>query len=344
MFFLVSGFLLYRPFVAGRLRGGRKIRIRDFARRRLLRIVPAYWVALTLLAIYPTLDGGVFGRRSPIYYGFAQTYFHDTLFGGLTVAWSLGTEMSFYVLLPFYAACSLPGSPRAAAAAGGSSVELAMLTRWARRLRSSPGPRRRQALVTWATRFPALRTGSRSGWARRRQRRLRVARTATAARPTRATSSVTPLARAFVALTSAARIGRRPRHYDAYSGGPLHYIWALIAIFVLLPAVFPGAGGGPRLVPRHAAVAWLGLVSYGIYLYHFSILGKVAGAMQHAGVDPYKGTAGFVLLFIVGLAAATAVGAASYYIVERPFLNLKENGQGLRLRKPAWFRTRAADN
>jgi peptidoglycan/LPS O-acetylase OafA/YrhL len=76
IFFLVSGFLLYRPFVAGRLRSsGRKIRIRDFARRRLLRIVPAYWVALTLLAIYPTLSGGVFGSRAPIYYGFAQDYF-----------------------------------------------------------------------------------------------------------------------------------------------------------------------------------------------------------------------------------------------------------------------------
>ena len=62
-----------------------------------------FWVPLTVLTIYPGLNGGVLGHRAPIYYGFAQTYFPHTAFQGLYVAWSLSTEMSFYIMLPVYA-------------------------------------------------------------------------------------------------------------------------------------------------------------------------------------------------------------------------------------------------
>jgi peptidoglycan/LPS O-acetylase OafA/YrhL len=47
LFFLISGFLLYRPFVAARA-GGRAVPLPDYARRRVLRIVPAYWAALSI--------------------------------------------------------------------------------------------------------------------------------------------------------------------------------------------------------------------------------------------------------------------------------------------------------
>src|SRR4029079_4195412 len=45
VFFLLSGYLLYGLFLRGR------IRISAYALRRAFRIVPAYWVALTLAAI-----------------------------------------------------------------------------------------------------------------------------------------------------------------------------------------------------------------------------------------------------------------------------------------------------
>src|SRR3954468_20104855 len=55
LFFIISGFLLYRPFVAARLEHRPAPRIPVYARRRVLRIVPAYWLALTVLAIWPGL-------------------------------------------------------------------------------------------------------------------------------------------------------------------------------------------------------------------------------------------------------------------------------------------------
>src|SRR4051812_31787047 len=83
IFFLISGFLLYRPYVFARLHDRRPPRTRDYARRRLLRIVPAYWLALTVLAIYPGLPQ-MFTDHSWAYYLFLQNYFTAWTLGGIT--------------------------------------------------------------------------------------------------------------------------------------------------------------------------------------------------------------------------------------------------------------------
>ena len=57
IFFLISGFLLYRPFIAHRTGGGEAPASADYARRRLLRIVPAYWLVLIVLILVPGLTG-----------------------------------------------------------------------------------------------------------------------------------------------------------------------------------------------------------------------------------------------------------------------------------------------
>ena len=55
IFFLISGFLIYRPFVNSRMNGAPATPLARFLERRFLRIFPAYWLALTLLAIAPGL-------------------------------------------------------------------------------------------------------------------------------------------------------------------------------------------------------------------------------------------------------------------------------------------------
>src|SRR4051794_38858942 len=51
LFFIISGFLLYRPFVVARFDGRPRPSTREFLRRRVLRIVPGFWVALTIVCI-----------------------------------------------------------------------------------------------------------------------------------------------------------------------------------------------------------------------------------------------------------------------------------------------------
>ncbi len=51
LFFVLSGFLLWRPIASAVLRGRRLPSVRRYARNRALRILPAYWVVLLATAL-----------------------------------------------------------------------------------------------------------------------------------------------------------------------------------------------------------------------------------------------------------------------------------------------------
>ncbi len=55
IFFVISGFLLYRPLLATQVLGARGTSLGTYAWRRFLRIIPAYWLALTILAWWANL-------------------------------------------------------------------------------------------------------------------------------------------------------------------------------------------------------------------------------------------------------------------------------------------------
>jgi peptidoglycan/LPS O-acetylase OafA/YrhL len=102
VFFVLSGFVLYRPWLLAHSEGLKPPSIQRYARRRMARIVPAYWVALTV-AVTLGLSTGPIGHAPLVYYGFLQTYSVRTVFNGLSPAWSLCVEMSFYAVLPVLA-------------------------------------------------------------------------------------------------------------------------------------------------------------------------------------------------------------------------------------------------
>jgi len=84
-----------------------------------------------------------------------------------------------------------------------------------------------------------------------------------------------------------------------------------------------------QLLQLHASAMWrwlshpvaraLGTLSYSLYLYHQLVLGL---ARRVAGDSPLSGLA-------LGLAASLAIAAGSYFVIERPFLRLKDT-----LRRP----------
>lgn len=307
IFFVISGFLLYRPFVAGRLRGGSGPRVRDFARRRVLRIVPAYWLALTCLAVLPGLPG-VFGSHWWRYYGLIQTWFPSHSLDG-PVAWSLSVEATYYVILAF-----LP-------------LAATLLTRWR---------------VSWLGREVVILAG------------LFTAAVAWRLHPV--VLFQTPvgyllwflagmaLAVASVAMREHGSAPEAQRLLQRHSGwcwlpalGVASVMFAtsrtawdvqyclrtVYASLIVVPAVFVGLRPGrvARLL-TNPVLRWLGLISYGIYLWHYGVL----LGLQEMGSYKWLPFGNVFLSGVIALAVTVLCAAVSYYLVEAPLLRLKYRG------------------
>jgi peptidoglycan/LPS O-acetylase OafA/YrhL len=100
IFFVLSGFLLSRPWWASAESGTPPPRVGRYALKRVLRIWPVYLVTMCVaLAVVPgNEDAGV--AEWIVSALLLDTYVDDTLPYGLTQMWSLSVEVAFYVMLP----------------------------------------------------------------------------------------------------------------------------------------------------------------------------------------------------------------------------------------------------
>jgi peptidoglycan/LPS O-acetylase OafA/YrhL len=343
LFFAISGFLLYRPWVAARAAAAPAPRTLRYARRRALRILPAYWFALTALAVFPGI-AGVFSADWWRYYLFLQLYDQDTLGLGIPVAWTLCVEVTFYLGLPLWALALrrvrlgagphawLRGELAALALLGGAGALVQIAA--GRQELSQLAAQSLLGQSTWFALGMALAVASvAEPHPERRWRPLRVA----IERPTLCWVAA---AAAFVALVLVRSqpgglfgivVALRTEQPFAKLCADI-VLTAVLLTLVLLPATFEGRGGGmPRRVLATAPLALLGLISYGVYLWHLTIaellgLPSLPPRFQAAGLDlsgriPNGATP---VVLVLTLALSCAVAAASYRFVELPFLRRKE--------------------
>ncbi len=109
IFFVLSGFLLFRPWVTSVLRGTAPPSISSYARHRLRRIMPAY--AVTVVAAYvvyhyrtvrpnPGHTLVALLRNLTLTQIYSDHYLTSYVHQGLTQMWSLAVEVAFYLVLP----------------------------------------------------------------------------------------------------------------------------------------------------------------------------------------------------------------------------------------------------
>jgi len=106
-FFVLSGYLLYyRAFAGAALRQRTGVDIGRYARRRIARIVPAYYLATVGALVLLWGGRGQAGVRLPaavdlpLFLVFGQNYSHETFVRLNPVTWTLCLEVTFYALLP----------------------------------------------------------------------------------------------------------------------------------------------------------------------------------------------------------------------------------------------------
>jgi peptidoglycan/LPS O-acetylase OafA/YrhL len=112
IFFVLSGFLLFAPWVRNAEAGKSAPSVRRYAWHRVRRIMPAYVV--TVLIAYALYHFRMAGpnpghtwiglfRNLTLTQIYSDKYVYTYLHQGLTQMWSLAVEASFYVALPFLA-------------------------------------------------------------------------------------------------------------------------------------------------------------------------------------------------------------------------------------------------
>lgn len=112
IFFVLSGFLLFRPWLKSAVTDGPPPSLSRYAWHRVRRIMPAYVITVLIAyVLYHFRDAGPNPGHS--WYGlfrnltltqiYCNGYLGKYLHQGLTQMWSLAVEASFYVLLPLLA-------------------------------------------------------------------------------------------------------------------------------------------------------------------------------------------------------------------------------------------------
>jgi hypothetical protein len=120
---------------------------------------------------------------------------------------------------------------------------------------------------------------------------------------------------ALIAVLLAAR--RLSDHSDGLYQGGLFALSVAVALLVLALAVAPGRGAEPLLAWRPLRA--IGMVSYGLYLYHWPVFIYVS--------ERTTGRTGFTL-FALRCAVTAAAAIVSYFLVERPIRERRFNLPG----------------
>jgi peptidoglycan/LPS O-acetylase OafA/YrhL len=301
-----------------------------------VRILPAYWVALTLwlaLVVIAGTDAQVAGPAADWwrYYGLTQIYQPATEFTGLGVAWSLCVEVTFYALLPVLAGVVARLAERTRErpyARGLQPAVIAVVAALSIDVRLSLAPSLLDpvpdAHVVVATSLLGLFDWFAIGMV------LAVA-VACWERRERGFGVLERLARrpgacwlgALVLFGVATPIQGGDMFLPADSAAA-HLLIGAAAGLLVLPAVSPAAAHGRRRllgVLGSPPVAWLGTISYGIYLFHVPALVIARAVLEGRPLDATPAplgtiaTAGLLLATVCG---AIALGAASWYLIERP--------------------------
>ena len=327
IFFLLSGFLLYRPFLVAR-RAGRPYPLGDYVTRRVVRIVPAYWAALTIV-IALGFVGGVDGGNWWAFYGFGQIYGPRLIGQGIGVAWTLCIEVTFYAALPVYAALAARltrrGGPRAEMILLGalSAGSLAYRAHYANLLQTA-AISRLPGYVLWFALGMGLAVAGVAGEpvaGRRARVRRRPAR---GEWPTTAWPTTAWLAAALLFVAAHESPHAAPLLGATGAALVLHVLYGLAALCLLAPAVFERDAGGPvrRLLARPTLV-WLGMVSYGFYLYHTIVIAQLARLAADHGIAPR-----YPLVAPAALVVSAACAALSFHVLERPLMRLARGRPG----------------
>jgi peptidoglycan/LPS O-acetylase OafA/YrhL len=325
-FFALSGYLIARPYARAFVLGTRYPRLRSYVRNRVLRVVPAFYLFTVLVLLRfgfdGTLDSGSDNSSSALQvlgqFLFVQAQVAGPAQVPIGPAWSIGSEVGFYVLIPIAAAIAMRAAsrldgPARRAAFGVVAAGIVMVVSIALRAYD-------QYDFAWLTAPPAIMFGFMPGVAIALVEPLLAARLRDRPRPARA------IAWGAFAIAALAAVAYTITDYDPRQT-PIHHalgqraLMAALCTGVLtfgLIVLQLGTSGAPRVFANRP-MSWLGERSYSFYLAHIWVLLEI----EHALGDGESLATRLAIMGAIGFPVTTAIAALSYRYVEKPFLQRK---------------------
>lgn len=337
LFFVLSGFLLFRPFAEAIIERRPLPSIRNYARNRFLRIYPTYLVILLLVGL---VFGAAYTEGAP--HGGAaigyltdplklvvnalllQSYIPETMVTGIGPAWSLGAEVAFYVTLPLLALWCVRlarGRLRTVHAVLAAPAVL-IATGWLLTLymqHRTAGMSGDEAFDnTWGHTWSAVLARSLLAQADLFGYGMLAAVVVVALRKRGLAGVPTPVTALLVVGATVLTWAALDGPLDSYARRFIGMAAAMLVVAVVLPSP---TGGPSRLSEALEArpLRYLGLVSYSVYLWHVPVLFW----LDRHGLTYGDDTAGLMANLALVTAVSVALASVTFRLVERPAMNAK---------------------
>jgi len=281
--------------------------------------VALFFAAYVLHTVSPPIHSV---RAVVIYFGFLQIYFSHYVLHGISAAWTLCVEMSFYLFLPLYAAAvsafARRGRDRVRTELVGLVVLVVVSEAWKVAVFAHPSGQQTGAGTWLPAQLDLFAAGmlfalASAHWSGPRREPAVLGRSWVPA------ASWVAAAVCYWAVSTRIGLPRVPV-YQSSLGEALgrQVLYGAFAFFLLIPAVFgPQDRGLIRRVLRSRPAVALGVISYGIYLWHETWMLKILDWLHRPLF-----TTSFVKLTLGVTVLAVGSAALSYVLVEQPFQRL----------------------
>ena len=316
LFFVLSGFLLYRPFAAV-ANGAPRPNVRRYLRRRAARILPPLWAFVIIMLTWVEKPR----VKAETYLSFltlTHMFNGNDLLSDMRHLWSLSAEVSFYLLLPVFGLVLVGRSPRASGSFGRQVIGIGAIiaSTYVYLLLWGFGVLTHPQATTWVFAnlswfgagmlLAALATAGPQWVSRYRAGRALVA-------------WAQSLGLCWAMATTVFLLSTLPfgKPYDLAPARTSQLIWenllfGIAAFFYLLPLVLGTHPRADRVLGGKVG-RYLGDISYSVYLWHVPLI-LVAEAWTGSGL--FQGH--FLRTFAVTLVLSIVVASASWFLIERP--------------------------
>ncbi|MEO5608578.1 MAG: acyltransferase [Ornithinibacter sp.] len=311
IFFVLSGFLLYRPHARHLVEGTPPAGNRSYALRRTARLVPAWLMVLagTLVLVPESRSAHPTVWVTNLLQ--LQSLRLEWDLPGLAQLWSLSTEVMFYIALPFLAVIVLRVAPRLGP--NGHIWALLGLAAGSWGFRALVGLGALPDGWSWTRTLPAV-----GDWFVVGMLMSAVLASEELRRPVSILVRAVPwhlygvAACVFWVVTT-----RAAGPYDlapptTSESAVKHLGYTVVAALIVAPSVLGARTPVSRILSSRVLV-YLGTISYGIFLWHLPIMFRVREVL---GLDVFAH--GFWVTVVVTFAFSALVSAASWHLLEAP--------------------------